>query len=51
MILQGASPYVVMKISRHKTFEAFQKYIQLDELLAVDSLKQLPKFKANSEKP
>jgi site-specific recombinase XerD len=44
LILQGASPYVVMKISGHKTFEAFQKYIKLDELLAVDSLKALPMF-------
>jgi|GEM_PF-2291380 len=44
LILQGASPYVVMKISGHKGFESFQKYIKLDELLAVDSLKALPMF-------
>jgi integrase len=50
LILQGANPYVVMKISGHKTFEAFQKYIKLDELLAVDSLKALPMFSSKPEK-
>jgi hypothetical protein len=44
MILQHANPYLVMKVSGHKTFDAFRKYIKLDELLAVDSLKKLPMF-------
>jgi len=44
LILQGASPFAVMKISGHKNFESFQKYIKLDEILAGDSLKALPMF-------
>lgn len=51
MILQNANPYLVMKISGHKTFEAFQKYIKLDELLAVDELKKLPMFTDSVVKP
>ncbi|MCE5347591.1 MAG: hypothetical protein LLG13_15085 [Bacteroidales bacterium] len=34
----------MMKISGHRNFESFQKYIKLDEILAGDSLKKLPMF-------
>lgn len=52
LILQGASPFAVMKISGHKNFESFQKYIKLDEILAGDSLKALPMFQDKiMEKP
>lgn len=44
LILQGASPFIVMKISGHRNFESFQKYIKLDEILALDNLKSLPMF-------
>jgi len=36
---------MVMKISGHKTFEAFEKYIKLDEKMVYDSLKDLEMFK------
>ena len=44
MIIQKASPFEVMRISGHKNFESFQKYIKLDEILVADSLKALPMF-------
>jgi hypothetical protein len=34
-----------MKISGHKTFEAFEKYIKLDEKMVYDSLKDIEMFK------
>jgi hypothetical protein len=45
LIYQKVSPYVVMKISGHKTFEAFEKYIKLDEKMVYDSLKDIEMFK------
>jgi hypothetical protein len=33
-----------MKVSGHKTFDAFQKIIKLDELFAFHSLKKLTMF-------
>jgi|ERR1035437_2396017 site-specific recombinase XerD len=45
LINQKVSPYMVMKISGHKTFEAFEKYIKLDEKMVYDSLKDLEMFK------
>lgn len=45
LIDQKVSPYVVMKISGHKTFEAFEKYIKLNEMMVYDSLKDLEMFK------
>jgi site-specific recombinase XerD len=49
LIYQKVSPYIVMKISGHKTFEAFEKYIKLNEKMVYDSLKDIDMFKPDPE--
>lgn len=45
LILQGVSPYVVMKITGHTTIESFSKYVRFQEIQAKLQLKDLAFFK------
>lgn len=45
LILQGTSPYLVMKITGHKSLANFEKYIRFDELQASMQLKNNEFFK------
>jgi len=45
LILEGVSPYVVMKITGHKTIESFSKYVKFQEIQAKLQLKDLAFFK------
>lgn len=51
MIKQKAPVFVVMKISGHKSLEAFEKYIKFSELDVTDTLKALPMFRQPKGKP
>ena len=44
LILGGANPYEVMKVSGHSNIESLSKYISLNELDVVDNLKKLALF-------
>ena len=50
LILAGTSPYLIMKITGHKSLTSFEKYIRLDELDATNKLKELEFFKWRSKK-
>jgi len=45
LVLSGANPYSIMRITGHKTLSSFEKYIRIDELNASDELKGLDFFK------
>lgn len=45
LVLQGVSPYVVMKITGHKSLESFERYVRLRELEAGSELRALKFFK------
>jgi len=45
LILSGASPYLVMRITGHKSIESFEKYIKLNDLMATMELKELEFFR------
>jgi integrase len=47
LILRGVSPYVVMKVTGHKSLSSFETYVRLQELEAMIQLKNLDFF--NSE--
>jgi site-specific recombinase XerD len=47
LVLRGVSPYVVMKVTGHKSLSSFEKYVRLQELEAMIQLKNLDFF--NSE--
>jgi site-specific recombinase XerD len=51
MIKQKAPVFVVMAISGHKSLEAFQKYIKLDEIDIADTLDSLPMFRQPKKRP
>jgi site-specific recombinase XerD len=51
MIKQKAPVFVVMAISGHKSLEAFQKYIKLDEIDIADTLDSLPMFRQPKKQP
>jgi len=44
LVLEGVSPFVVMKITGHKTLSSFEKYVRLRELQAMVELKSLSFF-------
>lgn len=45
LILQGVSPFIVMKITGHTTIESFSKYVRFQEIQAKLQLKDLDFFK------
>jgi len=45
LVLEGESPYVIMKITGHKTISAFEKYVKFNELQAVNKVKDIDFFK------
>jgi integrase len=49
LILGGANPYEVMKISGHSNIESLSKYISLNELDVVENLKKLSLFSEKKE--
>jgi site-specific recombinase XerD len=49
LILGGANPYEVMKISGHSNIESLSKYISLNELDVVENLKKLSLFSDKKE--
>ena len=51
LVLAGTSPYLIMKITGHKSLPSFEKYIRLDELDASNQLKQIDFFKWRNKKP
>jgi len=44
LVLRGASPYVVMKVTGHKSMSSFERYVRLQELEAMVELKSLSFF-------
>ena len=40
----GVSPYVVMKVTGHKSMSSFERYVRLQELEAMVELKSLSFF-------
>ena len=44
LVLRGVSPYVVMKVTGHKSLSSFERYVRLQELEAVMELKNLSFF-------
>lgn len=44
LVLRGVSPYVVMKVTGHKSLSSFEKYVRLQELEAMTQLKSLDFF-------
>ncbi|RLD94366.1 MAG: hypothetical protein DRJ13_14965 [Bacteroidetes bacterium] len=45
LVLRGVSPYVVMKVTGHKSLSSFERYVRLQELEAMIELKSLSFFK------
>ncbi len=45
LVLRGVSPYVVMKVTGHKSLSSFERYVRLQELEAMIELKELSFFK------
>ncbi len=44
LVLRGVSPYVVMKVTGHKSLSSFERYVRLQELEAMIELKSLSFF-------
>jgi integrase len=44
LVLRGVSPYVVMKVTGHKSLSSFERYVRLQELEALTELKNLSFF-------
>jgi site-specific recombinase XerD len=44
LVLRGVSPYVVMKVTGHKSLSSFERYVRLQELEAMMELKSLSFF-------
>lgn len=44
LVLRGVSPYVVMKVTGHKSLSSFERYVRLQELEAMVELKSLSFF-------
>ena len=44
LVLRGVSPYVVMKVTGHKSMSSFERYVRLQELEAMVELKSLSFF-------
>jgi site-specific recombinase XerD len=45
LVLRGVSPYVVMKVTGHKSLSSFERYVRLQELEAMIELKAISFFK------
>lgn len=45
LILKGVSPYLIMKITGHKTISSFEKYVRIKDLQASVELKSVDFFK------
>jgi len=44
LVLRGVSPYVVMKVTGHKSLSSFERYVRFQELEAMIELKSLSFF-------
>jgi site-specific recombinase XerD len=45
LVLNGVSPYLIMKITGHKSLSSFEKYVRIEDLHATVELKDLKFFK------
>ncbi len=45
LVLKGVSPYLIMKITGHKTLTSFEKYVRIEDLQASVELKDVDFFK------
>lgn len=45
LVLKGESPYLIMKITGHKSIASFEKYVRINELQASIKLKDMSFFK------
>lgn len=45
LILNGVSPYLIMKITGHRTLSSFEKYVRIEDLQASVELKHIDFFK------
>jgi hypothetical protein len=44
LVLLGVSPYVIMKVTGHRTLSSFEQYVRLQELEATIQLRELEFF-------
>lgn len=45
LVLKGVSPYLIMRITGHKTLSSFEKYVRIEDLQASVELKDVDFFK------